>query len=994
MVALREKKHKYLVNKLLTWFNLRPEEGERTLLLFAVFTATSMGMLWVEQTSIALFLESFGVKLLPLIYICSSLLGSALGIIYSWLQRNFPIQKVLIVVVLIMTLPLLVFRVGLSGNYLQGFLGLLTVFLFRLWIDVQEILNDLNVQLAANQLFNIREIKRTYPIISSGLLLADVLAGFSLPLLLLIFGLKNISILALFIMLGGGFILYKITTIYPQSFPNTRLKEPPKKETNLFAQPAKNAPLDYLILLMIFFVMSKVLYLLVEFNYLGQLEVKFEANQIASFLGLFAGILGVFELLMQLFVSSRAVEKLGVFISSMFLPGFLLIAGIGTIICQNISSNFNVSTIQLLFANAVVIKFIDELFHYTIIAGIKPFLFQPLPVKIRGSIQALVQGVAEPIATGITGIIILATVSLLNRIITPENIEKLAKVQSIIFVIAIILCSLIWGVSIWYLRSSYITLLVQEAEQGRLGFSNVDLTAFKRAILEALNNKEADTDKSSCIDLLSKIDPMNATEILAPKLLDLSPDLQKQSLEVMLHYPNPKCLLSVQKLIYSDPPLDVLALSYRYAWLSQIDLDLRILKPYLNDNVPSILRSTAATLILQRGDNEDKDEAIAVVENMLESPDDQDKILAIETLKDGAPNFIIKRYLPKLLKQKSPEIRCALFELIAENNLNDYYHLLLQGFYDKSLREAAKSSLIYLGNEVVPLLKEFVEDKNKPDLIRSLAWNSLAEIGTTPVYDALVQQLLTSWGITRRNLLRLILRIPNELGLDAVMERLGRSVIETLIDQELLILGQIYVAKIDLNPQLIPARETELIQDALEGMQIDILERCFLLMKLLYPIETIEAAIVNLNSGNSTSIALGLELLENGIDLPQKTLFLQLFEQGLPLKTEQLEVIKSIISYQPMAPKDRLLHLLTFRHFLSDWCLACCFHLARLQKWQLSQQVTTLSLRNPNGFVREAVLTYIKEANPARCLQIIAKIEKDSNPLVSALIKQIKNELS
>ncbi len=993
MTSLRQKKYKYQVPKiLLTWFNLRPEEGERTFLMFAVFTVTSMGMLWLEQTSIALFLQSFGVKWLPLIYISSALLGSALGVIYSSLQRTFPIQKVLLIVMIIMTLPLLIFRVGISENYLQGFIGLLTVFLFRLWIDVQEILNDLNVQLASNQLFNIREIKRTYPLISSGLLLADILAGFSLPILLFIFGLKNILFVALLMMLFGGFLLYNITKIYQQSFPNNPLKNVPKSEPNLLSERLKNAPRDYLIPLMIFFVLCKVLFLLVEFNYLGQLEVKFETDEIASFLGLFAGILGVFELLFQWFVSSRAVEKLGVFISSMFLPVFLSIIGMGTIILQN--KAFNGSTPEILLASALVIKFIDELFHYTLIAGIKPFLFQPLPLKIRGSIQTLIQGVAEPIATGITGVIILIIVSLLNNIMASEKPEALATVQSQIFVVGIVLCSLIWAASAWYLRSSYINLLIQEAEQGRLGFSNVDLTAFKRAILEALNNKETETDKSSCIDLLAKIDPVNATEILAPKLLNFSPNLQKQSLEVMLNYPNPKCLFSVQKLIYTDPPLDILALSLRYVWLSQQELDLRILKPYLQENIEPVLRSTAATLILQRGDNEDKDEAISVVEKMLNSSAENDQILAIQTLKDGAPNFLIKRYLPKLLKQKSAPVRCALLTLIAEKNLDEHYHLLLQSFYDKSLREAASKSLVYLGNEILPLLKEFVEDKNKPDLIRLLAWNSLSEIGTVQVYDTLIQQLITSWGITRRNLLRIILRIPNDLGLDAVMERLGRTGIETLIDQELLMLGQIYAAKIDLNPELIAGREVQLLLDALDGMQIDIIERCFLLMKLLYPVDTIEAAIVNLNSGNFSSIALGLELLDNTIDLPQKTLFLQLLEEGLPIKIEQLHSLKSIISYSPMSPKDRLLRLLILRHFLSDWCLACCFHLARLQQWQIPQPATTISLRNPNGFVREAVLTYIKEANPARCLQIIAKIEKDSNPLVSALIKQIKTEFS
>ena len=53
----------------------------------------------------------------------------------------------------------------------------------RLWLEAVYVLNDLNTSITANQLFNIREIKRTYPLISSGILVADVISGFSLTLL-------------------------------------------------------------------------------------------------------------------------------------------------------------------------------------------------------------------------------------------------------------------------------------------------------------------------------------------------------------------------------------------------------------------------------------------------------------------------------------------------------------------------------------------------------------------------------------------------------------------------------------------------------------------------------------------------------------------------------------------------------------------------------------------------------------------------------------------
>jgi hypothetical protein len=979
MTSLTPKNNKYKIPPIiLNWLNLRADEAERTILMFGVFTTTSIAMLWVEHISIALFLDSFGVKSLPFIYISSAIMGSGLGVIYSWLQKNFPIEKVLIIVVLIMALPLVIFRIGLIGDNFTAFWGLLTVFLLRLWIDAQEILNDLNAQFTSNQLFNIREIKRTYPIISSGLLIADILAGFSLPILLFLIGLKNVLIFAILMMLLSGFFLYKITKIYHQFFvnPNVTQLEPSKLNNSLIIPKLKKAPWKYIIFLVVFFVMGKMLYLLVDFYYLGQLQVRFERNEIAGFLGVFGGILGIFELITQLFISSRAIEKLGAFISSMILPVALTIIAVITIILP--SGIFNISALEFLLASSILIKFIDDLFYYTLIAGIKPFLFQALPLNIRGSVQTLVQGIAEPLTMGITGGLILAVISLLNRFMSDENQENFARVQGLILLLGIILFSLIWAITSWYLRSNYINLLVKEAEEGRLVFSTVDLTDFKFAIVEALNNNKSDIDKSSCLDLLAKIDPFDANKIIAPRLLNFSPSLQKQGLEIMLRYPNPNCFLSVQKLIYSDPPLEILALALRYVWISQTDLDLRILKPYLRENIEPILRSIALTLILQKGDYEEKEEAIAILEKMLNSPDETEKILGIKVLKDGGGKFTIKHYLPLLIQEENPTIRATVFEVIAEHRLKKYYQLILDGLGEKNLRKASKNALVnLLKEEAISLLKKLGEEQNKTDFIRLQAFNCLAEIGTPEIYHILTQQLISSWGNTRRNLLRILLKIPHGQGLDAVIKNLGRSAIAVFIDQELSILAQIYAAKIDFQTTTINSQELELLKNSLDGMQSDIMERCFLLMKFLYPSESIEATILNLNSADQASINLGLELLDNTIDLPQKNIFLELLEQGLPIKLEKLEAVKHLISYQPMTPEQRLLHLISFRHFLSAWCFACCFHLARQQKWPISSEITTIALHNPHSFVREAVLFYLKEIYPASCLRVLSKIQQD-----------------
>ncbi|MGB0564018.1 MAG: NTP/NDP exchange transporter, partial [Spirulinaceae cyanobacterium] len=463
--------------QLLKVVNLRPEEGERTFLMFAFYTTTSVGLLWLEQCTIALFLEHFGAEGLPLIYIASALMGSGLGILYSWLQNNFPLKQVFVVIAVLMSLPLLIFRTGLALGHLHTFLIIGTVFVLRLWMDAEEILNDLNSQVAANQLFNIREIKRTYPIISSGLLVGDVLSGFSLPILLLLIGLENVIIAASVMILVGGLVLLYLSNRYKQAFPDTPVREIEDDQMTYASKRTNNTLKRYIVPLFAFFILGELLFLLVEFQYLGELERAYpNTEEIAGFLGLFSGVLGIFELATQWFVSSRAVERLGVFVAAMFLPVSLSVLGLATIVfdVSNLGG-VNLDSAKILFFGVIVLKFFDELLRYTLIAGIEPFLFQPLPAEIRSSIQTQVQGIAEPLSTGLTGVGILTIVWILGQVLKELPAESARQAQGAVFVLAIVAFSIIWAVSALLLRQSYITLLVQSAEQGRLGFGNVDL---------------------------------------------------------------------------------------------------------------------------------------------------------------------------------------------------------------------------------------------------------------------------------------------------------------------------------------------------------------------------------------------------------------------------------------------------------------------------------------------------------------------------------------
>ncbi|MEG3937106.1 MULTISPECIES: HEAT repeat domain-containing protein [unclassified Microcoleus] len=991
--------------------NLRSEELERTLLMFLVYTLTSVGLIWLELSTVGLFLDEFGAEKLPWIYIASAFIGSSLGFVYSWMQKILPLRRTVVVVMAMMSVPLFLFRfgIGYENTKIAGIsIAFITIFLMWLWVEACYVLNDLNTSITSNQLFNIREIKRTYPLVSSGYLVAGVVSGFSLPVLLYVVKLKNVTLISGLMVAAGSLLLYYLTEKYSQAFPETArwTDDDDEDDQQEFTARKVTGPLQkYAIPLVSFFVLAEVVYVLVDFQFYSQLEYQNPgdgasgASSIASFLGIYEGIQGLFQVATQWFASSRLVERIGVFVTAMILPAGIAILGVLTL-------GASLGQLVSVFIGLILLRFLDELLHYTLLETVSPVLFQPIPDNIRSGIQTLVNGVGEPLSCGATGVVILGMLWVTDKILPHETESAFHDLQSLVFIGTIVVLALVWVFVVWLIRSQYVGLLVKSAERGRLGVTDVDLKALKRAVVETLEQPGGEDEKRSCIELLTQIDPKNVGEVLAPILDSLSPLLQRQSLETMLQHPNPAYLEFVRALSQQPLPPEVLALALRYIWLTEAEPNIDSLRPYLQQNVDPVVRGTAAALIMRRGDRQQKAEATNTLRQMLTHKLERERVMGTRAL--GEADYLqgLRLYIPNLLQDESLRVRCALLDVISSTHSEEYYPSLLRGLGYKSTREAALQAIVKLHNDAIPLLVYLAEDIHKPDLVRLQAWTALGQIGTVEAIDILVSNLMTAWGTTRRNILRILLKMPSEAGIEGVLDRIGRSGLETLIEQELMFIGQIYAGLVDLsgvttydnfsdrdpNTAEVPANDTaQLLQRALAGLEADAKDRCFLLMKFLYPLDTVQAAAFNIASGQPSLVARGLEILDNTVDIVRKRSLINLLDQHS--EREKLTNLSELMVYKPLTPSDRLRRLLELRHFLSDWALACCFHLAKEARWSLTAQQTLVCLQHPTGFVREAVLAYLKIASPRALLELLPRLQNDPDRLVFAQVEEMMAEL-
>ena len=179
-----------------------------------------------------------------------------------------------------------------------------------------------------------------------------------------------------------------------------------------------------------------------------------------------------------------------------------------------------------------------------------------------------------------------------------------------------------------------------------------------------------------------------------------------------------------------------------------------------------------------------------------------------------------------------------------------------------------------------------------------------------------------------------------------------------------------------------------LAQKSFGELEIDIKERLFLLLKLLYSLDKINAAASNLNSESGVTVARGLEILEHTINLPCKPILLTIFDRRLPIEKLQKLVEVGLSQYEQMTVNERTRKLLELENSLSDWCRACCIHFAQVARINLKPKQIEGSLYHPCGFVREAAVAYLSIASPRIFIKMLPRLKQDPHPLVLAQIKE------
>jgi len=284
------------------------------LLLFLIRNSTILFNNFAETA----FLKRYGVEYLPIVYVVNSISTFFIMGLFSGLMGRLPGTRLL-------TYMLLVFGGSVAGLRFVIPLGfdLLYPVLFVLKAQY-EILLALVFWNLANDLFNTRQSKRLFPLITAGGVLGGAIGSFATPFLARALSLDNLMLAYLVITLVGAMVVKRMGTRFPALLLSEKKAKKNGSQTSIINEIKKVLPLikesKLLKILIMITLMPNVVIPILNYQFNFSIDQTFATEGgMLTFFGYFRGVLNTINLIILLFVG-RIYSRWGLPVVLMFHP--------------------------------------------------------------------------------------------------------------------------------------------------------------------------------------------------------------------------------------------------------------------------------------------------------------------------------------------------------------------------------------------------------------------------------------------------------------------------------------------------------------------------------------------------------------------------------------------------------------------------------------------------------------------------------------------------
>ena len=900
---------------LLRLLNVRANEWNLVRWLFFFEFFQGAGMAFFFTASSALFLDAYGVEELPKVYIYSSFLLWIAGYIYSKLEAKLKITTLARAITFFMAGSCLLFRFG-ADIMPSSFL-----YLMFAWFNVLYLLNNLEFWGISSLLFDVRQSKRLFGIISAGDIPAKFI-GYSLALILVSYiGTANlliagfISIIASLPMLkrieeSEGIRKHNLNHHHHNHSDHNHSQVPINHQKGLpqvkhaayeVGHLVKNFTVNALIRrIAIVTVIASVVFIVANFAFYAKVKEAFYTDVgLAQFIAMFFAVVRVAAMIVKIIFTGRLINQLGTVKSLLLTPVLIILLVTSVLLLEYYSPGGN--TILYLFG--VMAIFVDVL-RTSINTPVFLTLMQPLSTHERLRAHTITKGIMDPFAYLFTGVMVWIVI----------NFEHSFHIET--FNGILLLFCVLWIVGVYRINAQYLKTLLKTI--GNRFFNNSEFSLSDSFTLHWLKQKFSNGNESEVSNIIKMItinNTMVADDIILSGLHHPSDKIKTQVLQMAEQrgIPQTEDILKAILNATSDPSLKAEAIKA----LCRTNIHEEEILPYINDE-NSMIQKAAITSLLKYGNLRGKMKALEFLDTMVNSE-------SVNTRKKSA---IVLQELQsrdyrldilKLMDDGNAEVKQQAFTAAAKAGDNS----LLKSILDKihSDEKLVFEALYLAGENSLQVIHDFLASHSAGERLNEKFVRLIGRIGGAHSHKILMDLLVAAPPHPQ-----IILKTLYQCNFKAGSHQ--RLFFEEQARHYINCSARILYMQKLLEPK---KQRYHILSDSLELELVNLRDTLLYIFALIYDREQIKDVRMAFISGSKEAMANSMEIIEMTVKKESAFYFNIIFEPGdIEEKTYALRKLYPFSFFQNV--ENILNAILRQEDFTYDnWTTACSLYTSKKQ---------------------------------------------------------------
>lgn len=853
----------------------------KTLFLHHFFQGFGLALLTIIGQ--AAFLSAYPIKQLPLVFILSGGLLLLTGRIYAKLEHALSLKSLFTFAVAFNLLLALLCWMGMFY-----FTAITMAVVLMVGYRIVYTIGNLEFWGLSAVLFDVRQSKRLFGLISAGDVPAKLI-GYSIVYLLAPYlGLENLLLLVALSFMLSFYFMHSILS-----------KEPLHEEDSGHSDHShhghahesflqKLIGTKFVLTLALLSFIAIFTLTIIDISFLTGVKKRFNSDiELAGFLGLFFALGQGFTILMKFFLSGRIIDRLGVRRALLILPVVLLLISL-LFIAERISG-FPDKYIFWLFG---LMMMASEVLQYALNGPVFLALFQPMSSHDRLKGHTFVKGFSDPIALSFAGAVLYFVFKLFP---SPEIFLQ-------IFTYGITLLTIVWLITTIYVNRHYLNVLRNAMRRRFLSGSQIQVADKDSVnILKEKLKSQFPEEVIYALELLKGIEVEDLQEIEFSLLKHPEKEIRKRAMESLIA-PLPQAVKNnLLEILQSTSATDEIV-TLIDTWCRVAEDDIQEMYPFLqHENLK--IRSRAIIGLIQTGQIEAVVLSGQALLFLIESSEKTERIVAAEVL---GQLKIMQFYQPleKFLAEDNEAVVISAIKAAGKTGNLKLFPKVVALLNHQPFRIAVLREIPMFGEVAIRFIKEQLAIENIPvsyklELIKlSAHFHALTEnlIALTQDYDMKVrtQALITLHEIAyvSDDLKSWEMYLQKEFDLTQTFNQL------ILCTQE--------------------AGEAELSK-SLTAERLIIKKRILSVIGFISPKDSLSKALQGLQSGEKNKVANALEMIDNLLPNRISTRLIPLLQNNFLTVAGQNEEFRNV--------NEALLFILTkASSTFGRWTIACALN--------------------------------------------------------------------